>query len=357
MRVYIKFLSLLFTKNILFVTGILFCLVVIINLLGELEFFKEIEVNNYFPLFLTILNSPSLIFELFPFIFLISTQLFFVNLINNQQIDIFKYSGLKNSNIFVILGILSFSIGLIIIIIFYNFSSNLKNIYLEFKSPYATDGKYLAVITKNGLWIKDKINKNTLVINSEKIEENFLIENFISEFDENFKSTRNITSKKIDITNNKWIIYDAKIFIKNEYKYKEQLKLDTNFDYKRIISLYSNLSSLNIFELYELRENYKKLNFSSTEVDIQILKIISFPIYLLLMTLFSASIMLRIKQYNTVTSKIFLGLFFSVIIYYLNNFSYALGTSERVPLIIAVFLPIFILSVINVFLIRKINEK
>lgn len=357
MKVYIKFLSILFLKNILYVTGILFCLVVVINLLGELEFFKETKVNNYFPLFLTILNSPSMIYELFPFIFLIGTQLFYVNLLNNDQINIFKYSGLKNSKIFLILSILSFLTGLLIVIFFYNFSSNLKNIYLEFKSPYTTDGKYLAVITKNGLWIKDRINNKNLIINSEKIEKNFLIENFITEFDSKFKSTRNITSKKIDITNNVWKIYNAKIFINNEYEYAEQLKLTTNFDYKRIISLYSNLSSLNIHELYELRKNYKKLNFSSTEVDLQILKIFSFPFYLLLMTIFSASIMLRIKQLSGVTTKIFLGLFFSVIIYYLNNFSYALGTSERAPLVIAVFLPIFILSIINIILVQKINEK
>ena len=357
MKVYIKFLSILFLKNILYVTGILFCLVVVINLLGELEFFKETKVNNYFPLFLTILNSPSMIYELFPFIFLIGTQLFYVNLLNNDQINIFKYSGLKNSKIFLILSILSFLTGLLIVIFFYNFSSNLKNIYLEFKSPYTTDGKYLAVITKNGLWIKDKINNKNLIINSEKIEKNFLIENFITEFDSKFKSTRNITSKKIDITNNNWMIYDAKIFIKNEYVFKETLNLETNFDYKRIMSLYSNLSSLNIYQLYELRENYEKLNYSSTEVDLQILKIISFPFYLLLMTLFSASMMLRIKYLNSSTIKILLGLFFSVIIYYVNNFFYVLGSSERLPLIIAVFFPILILASIDSLLIRKINEK
>ena len=75
------------------------------------------------------------------------------------------------------------------------------------------------------------------------------------------------------------------------------------------------------------------------------------------MTIFSASIMLRIKQLSGVTTKIFLGLFFSVIIYYLNNFSYALGTSERAPLVIEVFLTIFILSIINIILVQKINEK
>ena len=144
-------------KEYFLLSGILFCLVVIMNLLGELEFFKEINVDSYFPLVLTMLNAPSMMFELFPFIFLIGTQIFFINLFNNNQINIFKYSGLKNSKIFFILGSLSLIFGVFIVILFYNFSSNLKNIYLEFKSPYTTDGKYLAVITKNGLWIKTKI--------------------------------------------------------------------------------------------------------------------------------------------------------------------------------------------------------
>ena len=85
---------------------------------------------------------------------------------------------------------MSIATGLVITILFYNLSSNLK-FYLELKSQYTTDGKYLAVITKNGLWIKDEINGKILVINSSKIEENFLIDNFITEFDKSFNVQRN----------------------------------------------------------------------------------------------------------------------------------------------------------------------
>ena len=42
------------------------------------------------------MSSPSIIFEMFPFIFLISTQFFFLKLFDNDEINIFKYSGLKN---------------------------------------------------------------------------------------------------------------------------------------------------------------------------------------------------------------------------------------------------------------------
>ena len=110
-------------------------------------------------------------------------------------------------------------------------------------------------------------------------------------------------------------------------------------------------------ELYELRKNYKKLNYSITDLDLHILKIISNPIYLLLISLFASLIMFRIKQIKSSTFKISIGLFFSVIIYYLNNFSYVLGSTERISLLISIFFPLIVLTSINGFLLNKVNDK
>ena len=81
MKTYIKFIIKTFFNSLLFVFLIMISLVFILNLLTELDFFKEIEVDIYFPIFLSLLNSPSMIFEIFPFIFLITTQLFFIKLL------------------------------------------------------------------------------------------------------------------------------------------------------------------------------------------------------------------------------------------------------------------------------------
>ena len=78
MKVYIKFILSLFLRSFFYVLLIMLSLVFILNLLSEIEFFKDFEVRNYFPAYVSLLNSPSLIFEMFPFIFLISTQLFFI---------------------------------------------------------------------------------------------------------------------------------------------------------------------------------------------------------------------------------------------------------------------------------------
>ena len=357
MKTYIKFLCYIFLKSFFYVFLVMLSLVFILNVLSELEFFKDIDVGINFTLFLSLLNSPSMIFEMFPFIFLITTQFFFIKLFNNNELEVFKYSGLKNSSIIVILSLLSLVLGVIIITVFYNFSANFKNFYLEKKSQYTSDGKYLAVITKNGLWIKDEIDDKIYIINSSEIKDNFLINNFITEFNEEFEVIRNLQSKKIDIKENQWLIYDAKIYSNNDYELKEVLEIKTNFDYKRIKTLYSNLSSLSIFQLFELKDNYKKLNYSLTEVNIQILKILAYPLYLVLVTILTALIMFKIKRLDTTTFKISLGLFISVIIYYINNFFLVMGSTERIPLMFAIFIPLVILGLFNSFMIYKINEK
>ena len=196
MKTYIKFLLNIFFRSFLYVLFIVLSLVFIINLLTELEFFRDINVGILFTLYLSLINSPSMIFDIFPFILLIATQLFFIKLFNNDEIKIFKYSGLKNSKILIIISLFTLLIGLLTISIFYNASSKLKNFYLELKSGYTEDGKYLAVINKNGLWIRDKIDDKILIVNSSKIDENYLIDAFITEFDINYNVIRNIRRKK-----------------------------------------------------------------------------------------------------------------------------------------------------------------
>ena len=357
MKTYIKFIINTFLKSFFYALLIIFSLVFIINLLTELEFFKNIDVNIFFTIYLSLLNSPSMIFEIFPFIFLISTQLFFIKLFNNDEIQIFKYSGLKNSKILMIVSFISLLISIIIISLFYNTSSNLKNFYLELKSPYTNDGKYLAVITKNGLWIKDKIDDKIIITNASTINQNYLKNSFITEFDKDFNVIRNIQSDKIDILNKEWKILNAKIYKNNDYIKKDTIKLLTNFDEKRVQTLYSILSALSFLELYELRENYKKLNYSTTDVDMHLLKLICYPFYLLLISLLSSLMMFNIKQIKGTTFKISIGLFFSVVIYYLNNFSHVLGSTERISIFLSIFFPLIILLTINSLMLFKINEK
>ena len=357
MPTYIKFIIETYLKAFIYVFLIMFALVFILNILGELDFFSKIDVEPYFPAYLSLINTPSLIFEMMPFIFLLTTQLFFISMFREDQINIFKYSGLKNSKIMLILSCITFVMSLLLVTLFYNFSSNLKSFYLELKSNYTTDGKYLAVITKNGLWIKDKIENQNMIIKASRINGHYLNNSFISIFDDDYNIIKNIKSDKIDIISKEWKIYKAKIFTDNNIDDLEYSTLVTNFDYKLIQSLFSNLSSLSLIELFELRNNYKLLNYSTTEINVQIQKLFSYPILLMLMTIMAGSIMLYIKNNANTTIMISLGLFLSVLVYYMNNFFYVLGNTEKISVTLSVWISIFILVIFNSIIIYKINEK
>ena len=357
MKTYYKFILTVFLRSFIFVSLVMISLVIILNILSELEFFRNTNVHLFFPIYLSLLNSPSLIFEMFPFIFLVSTQLFFVSLFSDNQIQIFKYSGLKNSKILIILSIFSFFLGILIITLFYSFSSNLKNFYLELKNNYTADDKYLAVVTKNGLWIKDNLDGNISIINASEINNNYLIDTFISQFDQNYEILKNIQSKKIDISKNKWIAYDVKIYNNNQSEELNSIILNSNFNYQKIQSLFSNLSSLSILKLIDLRENYKSLNYSIVEVDLELNKIVSYPFYLSLMTVLSSVLMFNIKRLGSTTFKISIGLFLSVVIYYINNFFYVMGKTEKFDILISIWAPLSILLFFNFLMFTRINDK
>ena len=353
-----KYLIQLFLKKILLIFFIFLSLVYILNLFEEVSFFKDLNSNIILPIITTTLNAPSIIYILFPFIFLISAQLFFIDLIEKNELDLLKINGYTNIKILSIIALISFAVGLVIVIFFYNFSSKMKFIYLEFKNSYSLDDKYLAVINENGLWIKDVVDKENYIINATKIDNNFLKNVTITVYDKDFEIKRIISSNEVDISENNWKIKNPITFKGNlSKKENEDINLYSNFDIKKINSLFKNLSSLNFYQLYKLKKNYNNLNYSYEEIDIHIKKLISFPLYLTIMSILSSIIMLNIKRNNSQIIYLFIGIFSSVTIYYVNILFQSLGKNGIIPPNLSIWMPIIILStIISIGLIR-INEK
>ena len=353
-----KYLIQLFLKKILLIFFIFLSLVYILNLFEEVSFFKDLNSNIILPIITTTLNAPSIIYILFPFIFLISAQLFFIDLIEKNELDLLKINGYTNIKILSIIALISFAVGLVIVIFFYNFSSKMKFIYLEFKNSYSLDDKYLAVINENGLWIKDVVDKENYIINATKIDNNFLKNVTITVYDKDFEINRIISSNEVDISENNWKIKNPITFKGNlSKKENEDINLYSNFDIKKINSLFKNLSSLNFYQLYKLKKNYNNLNYSYEEINIHIKKLISFPLYLTIMSILSSIIMLNIKRNNSQIIYLFIGIFSSVTIYYVNILFQSLGKNGIIPPNLSIWMPIIILStIISIGLIR-INEK
>ena len=358
LSIYQKYLIKKFLQKILKVSMIFLLLIIILNTFDEISFFKELDVSFLFPFILTLSNAPSVLFEIFPFIFLISALLFFLDLINFNELDVLKVNGLNNLKIIKILFFTSTILGLFLVVFYYSLSSKLKFLYLDLKSDYTTDGKYLTVINENGIWIKDEVNEDIYIVNAKKIVGNELRNVFINQFNIEFELKNTIVSSAVDISKNEWLIYNP--ITTNRYKNlieNNVLKLSTNFNIIKINQMFSDLSSLNILELIKLSDDYESLGYSTNEVHSHLSKIYTYPVYLALMTIFSSIIMLNIKKNRPMIFYLILSIFLSVVIYYFKVVFNLLGETGKIPVYASTWMPIFILIILSTIGLIRINEK
>ncbi len=357
MKVYIKYIIKNFIKLLFIVSSIFFILVLLLNLLQELDFFKNTNEGLYYPLLLNILNAPSILINIFPFIFLISAQFLFINLIDKNELIILKNFGIDNLRLITIISLISFIASLFIIIFFYNFSAKLKHFYLEIKNNFASDNKYLAVITDNGIWIKDEIEGNKIIINANLIEGNILKEVVITQFDNDFSPKKYIYGEIVDIKKNEWLIEKAIIIENNIRMINNNFIFQSNFNSKKINSLFSNLTSLTIWELINLKDEYNSVGYSVKEINLHLQKIYSFPVYLTILTIFASVLMLNVPINKPKFFYLIMGIFASVLIFYINHFSSLLGENNKLPITLSVWLPHVIVSILTVIGMVRINEK
>ena len=340
------------------VTIVFSTVVIVMNLLEEINFFKNDNSENFLlPFFLTLLNMPSILFELFPFIFLISTLFFFIESIDNDELNVFKLYGVTNFKIIQILATLSFILGIIIILFFYNISANLKFFYLDVKNQYTKDDKYLAVVTGNGLWIRDDLGEIINYINAEKLDNNKLLNVTISQFNEEFELQKVIISKSVNIQSNNWIIEKPIINLNNNTSTADQLEFFSNFDEKRIMSIFENLSSLDMFKIETLKQDYEMLGYNTDIINGHKHRLYSYPLYLAIMVCIGAILMLNIGHNKSKIGNITIGIAVSVLIYYVNYFFNVIIETQDVPYLTSIWGPQIILSMIIITNLIRINEK
>ena len=348
----------LFLKKLLTLTIIFFSLSFILTIFEEITFLSETTSAFYLPFMLAIFDAPTTLLEIFPFVILISAQLFFIDLIKKKENELVKINNLDNFYLIKLLAVCSFIFGVLIITVYYPVSSKLKFLYFDIKNVYSEDGKYLKHFNDNGIWIKDEIENEIYIINGVTKKDPFLEDVFISKFNNNFELIENIFTREINISSKKWVIENPVVFKDNRQIQSEKtIILNTHFNIEKINSTFRNLNSFNLFQLFDIRKENTLLGYSSEELDLHFLKIISLPIYFSILVIISSIIMLNIKKNKPYIFHVLLGILLSVVIYYINNIFDVFGLTNKIPIYLSVFFPIAFLGIISMIGLIRINEK
>ncbi len=351
-----KYLSKEFLKITFITTIVLFGLGFVLNLFEEINFFKDYEVGIGIPIFMSSLFIPNFIYNIFPFIILISGLWFFLKIRKNDEIIAIKSSGISNFSVIIVPSLLSLLIGIFFITSITPITSELVKKYESIRNSYEKKQESLASVTVNGIWIKEK----NFIIQSLSLSQNILNDVTIYEFDENYNFLKKIESKEANIASSKWILKKPKITDKNGEDVGEELEnfyYDSFYDFTKIKTIYSNLDTVSFWNIKKEIKLLEDRGYSTNEMRAKMHRSLAFPMFLIGMVFLSGVFTLGIAFRESNWTYAFIAIITSVLVFYLNDFSAALGTTDKLPIELSVWMPIIIIFVFGSVGIIHANQK
>ena len=358
--IVINYLAKGFLKVTLDMALAFFCFGFIINLFEEINFFKDFDVGIDVPIMMSILFVPSLFYKMFPFIILFSGIWFFLKIKKTDEIITMKVSGVSNFSVIFVPSVLSLILGIFFITSINPITAILVKKYESIKGVYEKEHDYLAAININGIWIKEKNLGKNYIIRSSHLENNKIMNLTIYEFDSNNNFVKRIEAKSADISSVNWKLKDARIIDKDGQIISENidnLSYQSIYDIDKIKSLYSNLDTVSFWNLEKEIKLLEDRGYSTREMRTLLHRSWAFPFFLLSMLLLSGVFTLGMGFKENNWTYIFLAIISSVIIFYFNDFSAALGKTDKLPVEIAVWMPIVIIFIFSTVGLIHANQK
>jgi lipopolysaccharide export system permease protein len=350
-------------KSLFVVIGIMLSIILLINLLDEFNFFKsKKDLKFIFFLIFTILKIPNVLINLFPFIVLFSGIFFYIKIYNHNEVISLRTMGYSNIQIILIPALTSFVIGYIMIFLIVPFSSSMLKYYEELRSEY-NDTKNLVFVNETGIWILDKNEKEKNIVRIEKISKDFstISQVTIYNYDISNNFIRRIDANDGVINEKNWLLNKVYIITANKKNNKENYlnnyNYTSNININELKNVYKNTETTSLLDINKEMLILEDKGYSTVDLRIRYQKLISFPVYLLSMSILSGLMIINLGKTSNYLKYGSYGVIISIIIYFLNDLSITIAKSGIISVDFSVWIPIFLIILINLIGITQVNAK
>jgi len=352
-----------YIKSLFVVIAVMLSIILLINLLDEFNFFKsKKDLKFIFFLIFTVLKIPNVLINLFPFIVLFAGIVFYLKIYNHNEVISLRVMGYSNIQIILIPALTSFVIGYVIVFLIVPFSSSMLRYYEDLRSEY-NETKNLVFVNETGIWILDKNEKEKNIIRIEKISKDFSVVNQITIY--NYDSSNNFI-KRIDATegfikDKNWQL--NKVYIisankkNNKDNYLNNYNYTSNVNISELKNVYKNTETTSLLDINKEMLILEDKGYSTIDLRIRYQKLISFPIYLLAMSILSGLMIINLGKTSNYLKYGSYGVIISIIIYFLNDLSITIAKSGIISVDFSVWIPIFLIILINLVGITQVNAK
>jgi lipopolysaccharide export system permease protein len=352
-----------YIKSLLVVIVVMLSIILLINLLDEFNFFKsKKDLKFIFFIIFNILKVPNFLVNLFPFIILFGGIVFYLKIYNHNEVISLRVMGYSNIQIILIPALTSFVIGYIIVFLIVPFSSSMLKYYEDLRSEY-NETKNLVFVNETGIWVLDKNEKEKNIIRIEKINKDFSSVNQITIYNYDISNNfiKRIDADEGNIKDKNWQLNKVHIISGNKKNNKENYlnnyNYTSNININELKNIYKNTETTSLLDINKEMQTLEDKGYSTIDLRIRYQKLISFPIYLLAMSILSGLMIINLGKTSNYLKYGSYGVIISIIIYFLNDLSITIAKSGIISVDFSVWIPIFLIILINLVGITQVNAK
>ncbi len=319
---------------------------------------KNVEISKIF--LMAAQKNPVHVQKIFGFLMLLASILTYMRFTKNNELVIFKGSGLSVYQYLIPVVVCGFIIGIIYAGIANPLTSMMVSKYLKNEAMHLKGNPSLLAISKTGLWVKQIDNSEVeSIIHALRVGQSnkSLYEVTFYFLDNNKNFIKRIDASVAQFRVGKWILQDARVTSENTINESlGSIEVPTNITFEQIQESLVPPESLSFWKLPTFIAIAENSGLSVAKHKLYFYRLLISPIFFVAMIILGAAFSMTSPRFGRSNIMMITALMTGFFIYFFSDLIFAFAVAGDVPIWLGVLLPTILSLFIGIGIILHFEE-
>ncbi len=341
-----SYISRQFTKNILYLLGLLLALVFILD---TIEILRQASSRDGLPLTVALmmagLKLPLVGQRIIPFGVLFAAIFTCWKLNRTQELVVIRAAGLSVWQFLSPMITCAIAFGILAVTVINPLATMMIGKFEQMETIYLNKSENIVTVSRTGIWLRQpnaeggKDGYSLLHASSFSQDSWHFSDVLVLFFDGDDTFEKRIDSPEAQLRDGYWDVRDAVINTREGASHEDSLRVETNLTSNKIEESFSNPETISFWKMKDYLRIMEETGFPTSSLRIHFQAMLAKPLLLAAMVLLAAAFSLRPTRFSGGGMLIALGVASGFFIFFMESMLQAFGISQKIPVILAAWTP------------------
>lgn len=337
-----------FAMSFLFITFVLFALVMLIDMVEQTRKFGEYDIGWQRILGMTLLNAPETINLILPLIVILATIALFISLARSSELVVTRAAGRSALKALIAPVTVALIIGVLAVSMLNPIVAATGKRYLQLSDSYRNGGGSALSVSEEGLWLRQGGESGQTVIRAlrSNADASLLFDVTFLTYAPGGGPIRRIEAESAQLFPGAWLLKNVKswplisgINAEGSAKTSEELTLPSSLTLDRIRQTIGTPGAVSIYDLPEFIRQLEQAGFSTRRHQVWMQAELARPFFLAAMVLVASAFTMRHTRFGGTGVAVLTSVLLGFGLYFIRSFAQILGENGQIPVLLAAWAP------------------